>query len=60
MKKTDLKSIIKECLIEILQEGLLTTSYKIQENKNRNPSLIETLKLGSNLNRQITSSLAGL
>ena len=43
MKKTDLKSIIKECLIEILQEGLLTTSYKIQENKKRNPSLKETL-----------------
>jgi len=42
LTKSALKSIVKECLVEILQEGLLTTQAVIKESRSqprpRNPS----------------------
>tara|TARA_B100001094_G_C18179304_1_gene799842 strand:- start:486 stop:893 length:408 start_codon:yes stop_codon:yes gene_type:complete len=35
VSRTVLKSLVKECLVEILSEGLVGSSEKIQESKNR-------------------------
>lgn len=37
LTKSTLKLIVKECLVEILQEGLLTTNEVINESKGRQP-----------------------
>ncbi|MAE83211.1 MAG: hypothetical protein CMB80_10770 [Flammeovirgaceae bacterium] len=42
LTKSALKSIVKECLVEILQDGLLTTQEVINESKGRQPNKSST------------------
>jgi len=45
VSRSVLKEIVKECLVEILSEGLLTSAENIQESKSRKPNKRGTSKI---------------
>lgn len=58
MTRQDLKSIVKECLVEILSEGLVESARSVNENRQARPQARQQSASPQNFDRPARSSIA--